>query len=362
MTIDRVRTLHATIASRFQLPQGRVNYKDIKQLIMQLNSNVSKIAIVTSALLFLSACGDNGEPTNPRAGVQTPTTAGIVITSPLPNFVIGQALDLGTTPSTQAHNITGWVRVEENNGNVNTPTVMVNQQVASVTAHAFATDCPDTEPFLCFQFETTLNLDKGAHSVRATATDTKGNTYSDTVNGLVDYCRKGGFDPGIPALFQTDRTASQLQNNRCHEIDGCSLYITEADPLATSQTRNDPSSINNTRRVASTAFGSGEVPPDSEYFVHGQMPTDVLPCNTHDICYQTINGNTQQQCDNQMLTDMMAICNQAYPGDCPSNLSKTECLEWKGQKETCVAFANSYYVGLTAVGSVAYDERQSEYK
>jgi hypothetical protein len=328
---------------------------------MKLNTILPKMTIISSALLFIYACGNEGEPNIAPAEIQTLQSAGIVITSPIPNFVIGQALDIGTTPSNQTHNVTGWVRVEDNNGNDNTPSVMVNQQVATVTAHAFAIDCPDTEPFLCFQFDTTLNLDKGAHSITATATDTKGNSYSETVDGMVDYCRKGGFDPGIPALFQTDPTAIELQNNRCHEIDGCSVYITEADPLAT-QTRNDPSSINNSRRAASTAFGSGEVPPDSEYFVHGQTPTDVLPCNIHDVCYQTINGNTQEQCDSQMHTDMKEVCNQAYPGDCPSELSNTECFEWKGQKETCEAFANSYFAGLTAVGSMAFDERQAQYR
>ncbi|MGD8941269.1 MAG: hypothetical protein PVJ72_17955 [Gammaproteobacteria bacterium] len=329
---------------------------------MKLNTVFPKMTIISSTLLFVSACGDDGQPTDLPAEIQTLSSTGIVLTSPIPNFVIGQALDIGETPSTQTHTVTGWVRVEDNNGNDNTPSVVVNQQVATVTASAFATDCPDSAPFLCFQFATTLNLDKGAHSITATATDTKGNSYSETVDGMVDYCRKGGFDPGIPALFQTDPTAIELQNNRCHEIDGCSVYITEADPLATSQTRNDPSSINNSRQTDSTAFGSGEVPPNSEYFVHGQMPTEVLPCNTHDICYQTINGKTQEQCDNQMLADMKNVCNRAYPGDCPSDLSNTECLEWKGQKETCEAFANSYFAGLTAVGSVAFDERQAQYR
>jgi len=54
---------------------------------------------------------------------------------------------------------------------------------------------------------------------------------------------------------------------------------------------------------SSTAFGIGDVPP-SEYFVHGQQSAYSLPCNAHDVCYQTINGMTQQQCDDQMLTDM----------------------------------------------------------
>jgi hypothetical protein len=329
---------------------------------MKLNTIFPKIGVISGVLLFVAACTDEGEPTDAQTVIEPPTSPGVVITNPIPNFVIGQALDMGATPATQSHNVSGWVRVEDNNGNANTPTVMVNQQVATVTANAFSTDCPNTEPFLCFQFDTTLNLDKGARSITVTATDTKGNSYSDAINGMVDYCRKGGFDPGIPALFQTDPTAKVLQNNRCHEIDGCSVYITEADPLATSQTRNNPSSINNSMGAASTAFGSGEVPPNSEYFVHGQTPADVLPCNTHDVCYQTINGNTQEQCDNQMLTDMLEVCNQAYPGDCPSNLSDSECLQWKGQKETCRAFANSYFVGLTAVGTLAFDERQTQYR
>lgn len=328
---------------------------------MNLNIFQPKIVTLNTLAFFIIACSGQGEPTGTKTEIPLLTGPGIVITSPSAKFVIGQALDMGATPSAQTYKVTGWVRVDSNNGNDNTPSVLVNQQVATVSPYAFAVDCPDSQPFLCFQFETTLNLDKGAHSITATAADTKGNSYAYAINGLVDYCRKGGFDPGIPALYQTDPTASVLQNNRCHEIDGCSVYITETDPLATSQTRNNPSVINNSLRAASTAFGSGEVPPNSEYFVHGQMPTDILPCNVHDVCYQTINGKTQPQCDNQMLTDMLEVCDKAYPGDCPSDLSDSECLQWKAQKETCNAFANSYFAGLTAVGTVAFDARQSEY-
>lgn len=327
---------------------------------MKLNT-LSLFIIISSQILLVSGCKDSGEPTL-EPTIQVLPSPGIVFINPVSAFVLGQALDTGAIPSTQMHTVTGWVRVEDNNGNDNTPSVLVNQQVATVTAYAFAADCPSTAPFQCFQFDTTLSLDKGEHSITATATDINGTTYSETINGIVDYCRKGGFDSGVSALFQTDPNASELQNNRCHEIDGCSVYITEADPLATAQTRNNPSSINNSLRASSTEFGSGAVPPDSEYFVHGQRPTDVLPCNTHDVCYQTINGRTQEQCDNQMLTDMMEICNQAYPGDCPTDLSSLECLEWKGQRETCEGFANSYFIGLTAAGTLAFGERQAQYK
>ena len=319
------------------------------------------IVIVSCQTLLVSACDHSGEPTSEKE-IQGPESPGIVITNPIPSFVVGQALDAEALPSTQMHNVTGLIRVEDNFGNDNTPSVLVNQQVATVTPYAFAADCPNTKPFLCFQFDTILSLEKGEHTITATAIDISGTSYSQTIKGIVDYCRKGDFDPGIPALFQTDPSANVAQNNRCHEIDGCSVYITNSDPSATSQTRNDPSTINNSMRVSSTAFGSGEVPPDSEYFVHGQQSKDLLPCNTHDVCYQTINGKTQKQCDDQMLTDMIDVCNRAYPGDCPSDLSTSECGQWKGQKETCKAFANSYHVGLSAVGSLAFDQRQAEYK
>jgi len=179
---------------------------------------------------------------------------------------------------------------------------------------------------------------------------------------MVDYCRKSGFDAGVSALFQNKPNSSTLQNNRCHEIDGCSVYITESDPLANGETRNNPSKISNNLRAADTRFGSGEVPPQSEYFVHGQQPSDILPCNSHDVCYQTVAGSSQEQCDQKMKTDMDAVCEQAYPGNCPSGLNVLECLQWKSQRETCIAFADSYYLGLSAVGAMAFDERQDEYQ
>ena len=45
---------------------------------------------------------------------------------------------------------------------------------------------------------------------------------------------------------------------------------------------------------------------------HGLAPTDNLPCNHHDVCYQTC-GATKVNCDDAMLKDMQAVCGSAYP-------------------------------------------------
>ena len=105
---------------------------------MALNTILPKATFFSSLALFVSACTVNGDPTDPQSEIPPPSSPGIVITSPTANFVIGEALDMGATPGTQAHKITGWVRVEDNNGNDNTPSVLVNQQVA--TPHPTAAD------------------------------------------------------------------------------------------------------------------------------------------------------------------------------------------------------------------------------
>ena len=65
-----------------------------------------------------------------------------------------------------------------------------------------------------------------------------------------------------------------------------------------------------------------------------------------------------------MLTEMEAVCVQAYPSECPQNLKNEfdACELWELEKSACYAFTTVYYEALKALGSIAFTDRQTEYR
>ncbi len=336
---------------------------------MKLDSAILNGPMI-AAVFLLSACGggsgnngissDDGDSRVPQ--LSSDGRPGVVIRAPAPDFILGEALDLGVPALTQAILINGLVRVGSRDDFNNLPTVHVNGQVATVTPEAFGQDCPGEAPLQCFHYVAELSFEKGLHTITVSVSDVDGNTAEAHVGGTVDNCRRFGKDAGIAALIQNNPRANVLQSNRCHEIDGCSAYLYESDPFANSNVRNNPMGATSRFAAAPTNFGRGEVNPNSEYFVHGLQPTDLLPCNKHDVCYQTVNGMTQQQCDAQMLADMEQVCHQAYPEQCPDNLNSFECGLWRTERELCFGFAAVYFEVLSRVGGDVFQGRQSEYQ
>jgi hypothetical protein len=108
--------------------------------------------------------------------------------------------------------------------------------------------------------------------------DSLGARTSITLDGEADYCRQGAAEAGVLAV------RGDGQNNRCHEIDGCTNPF--ADGSDTDARRNQPMPLANQNLNGPIEFGSGTIPPN-EFFVHGQAPARPLGCNIHDTCYQT---------------------------------------------------------------------------
>ena len=106
---------------------------------------------------------------------------------------------------------------------------------------------------------------------------------------------------------------------------------------------------------SSTSFGS------SETLAPGQSQSN-LPCNNHDICYQTCKS-TQSTCDTGMYNDMSGICNAAYPeASCPfSGLKWLLCGEWYEEKSDCALWSSIYKLGLDKFGTSAWKERQEQF-
>lgn len=144
-----------------------------------------------------------------------------------------------------------------------------------------------------------------------------------------------------------------------HVIDGCSVppsLLTVVDYILGpvidfSDDVNDP--VGGVLAIADTRFGQPEAPVP-----HGQNSID-LPCNKHDVCYQSC-GQAKLGCDNHMDADMETVCDAAYPDDCPWT-SATTCAAYVVRKALCYAAQWNYFTGVRIGGNAAYQSRQVQY-
>lgn len=139
------------------------------------------------------------------------------------------------------------------------------------------------------------------------------------------------------------------QNDRPHEIDGCTVpgFVGGQDPCEGELGRT------------STRFGRPQGEGDTGVLRPGEVVED-LPCNNHDICYQTC-GADKTQCDEQMYEDMLEVCRGAYPeATCPLD-DDDVCDDWEDEKSDCNWQAWKYKKGLDLFGGKAYRDRQKQY-
>src|SRR5205814_1181930 len=124
-------------------------------------------------------------------------------------------------------------------------------------------------------------------------------------------CAAGQLVPLQPASYAARTNPAQcpnpVKNNIPYDIDGCSVIGAQVGIPALNV--QDPTSFLYGPLLfnqASTSFGAniGGVPQSA--------PAQTLPCNRHDVCYQTCNS-VQASCDAAFHTDMDAVCNTAYP-------------------------------------------------
>ena len=153
---------------------------------------------------------------------------------------------------------------------------------------------------------------------------------------------------------------NRTQNSRLHDVDGCSVPAILAI-LTPGLSVQDPTG--GLLGLASTRFGQNQ----------GTIPSAgaalPLPCNQHDICYQTC-GSAQAACDTGMFNAMTNVCNTAYPSStCPySGLEAiAKCFigvfgrTYFDERVDCATFASLYKFGLDKFGSGAWKQRQVDY-
>jgi hypothetical protein len=270
----------------------------------------------------------------------------VSITSPKSDFLVGTPALLSGEPRVVPVSVSGTVRAVGGSGTaptVEVSTADVGPVAASVTLRkGQSPHCLNGNTMCDYDFHVgQIALDKAnnPHSIRAVATDYLGYIDEDTVGGNADWCRsclpneKGECTRAANGNAVKD--AAKGQSNLCHYIDGCS-----APSWAGGQ---DPTDGKLNKPGTSTAFGRDE---SENPTVHGLGPTYKLPCNRHDVCYQTC-GASKVACDDAMLVDMTSVCRSAYPEKtCPYQPNIVKCTQWRDERAKCYAQADKYRNGL----------------
>ena len=146
-----------------------------------------------------------------------------------------------------------------------------------------------------------------------------------------------------PSRRQVDETV------RRHEIDGCSnspdnLESWDNNPFATNY------DLYVTNPIWGTVLGA---------ISNAVSAIQTLPCNVHDICYQTC-GSNQAGCDNALGAGITASCDIGYPFPCP-HATAAQCTEYDAEYQSCRGIGPIYRDGVQQFGGGAYQDRQSQY-
>lgn len=307
--------------------------------------------------------GDVADATTPDAALPSGSVAPpqVSLSSPADGFHHDRLVSPSQTwPPVHVVPIRGAIQVNTTASN-NQPRVLFPKAApVNLTVAPDPSACPTT-PTQCWSFSAGIPAGYGPVFIGVSGEDVAGNRSDTRILGVVDMCRVAGNDPGV---FSLDGT----QNNRCHEIDGCSV------PVNGNLARNDPFALAQSKlevpnhAVLSTAFGAGSVPPQ-EFFPHGHSPAQALPCNNHDVCYQTF-GTVKTACDNAMGVEMNAVCARAFPDSAKQfhplyrrPLTPKEQRQFDRQKSRCYNWAHRWWLGLdTDQARAKFAQRQGEYR
>lgn len=295
--------------------------------------------------------------------LNTANTPVVIIGTPKKNFLVGRAYLDTQVPQPETVQVLGVIRVFTDEP-VNTPTVTVHGVAATIGDTTFS-GCPAGLPKHCFKFTATLSLPRADYTLWAVGQDPLNGLDSASVYGTSDYAFRPSnqqwteenktVNPvdwtSFPSLYSLRQPTAnvQTQNVRAQEIDGCSAPTGEAH-------RNDPMS-GATQNRAPTAFGAGTQPP-SEYLVFGQTSAQALPCNKHDICYQTV-GSSRATCDNTFYAELRSVCSKAYPTQTTGYLLLHPI--YKNEQSKCYSKAATYYDAVRLFGQARFDKRQAQH-
>jgi hypothetical protein len=172
------------------------------------------------------------------------------------------------------------------------------------------------------------------------------------------------FGQTVGTIFEgplESKCPQRTQNTtRAHVVDGCSNPVTPSikdDPMQLFSSVYPYGLLNQ----APTLFGQDLTSSPGS-------PAGPLPCNQHDICYQSCAApgvsmsSAREVCDDGMKTRMDNVCGAAYPSTCPATLSTLQCGSYFLQRLDCYTYSASYWGILRGFGFfAAFKERQEQY-
>jgi hypothetical protein len=188
---------------------------------------------------------------------------------------------------------------------------------------------------------------------------------------------KSGLNPDIDAMV-TPRTPSSSplenpdQNNLKHYVDGCSIPWW-AVPFTPGLSAQDP--VGGVLGKVPTTLGQnlGSIASASA--------AGPLPCNQHDICYQTCHehdGKGKDSCDESLYEQAVGVCDAAYGsslGKCPfggwwnyfvcygMHMQQVDMRGWYEERDNCYMVTEKIKDALTGSpkAMAAYCDDQSKY-
>jgi hypothetical protein len=189
-----------------------------------------------------------------------------------------------------------------------------------------------------FQLANPLDSPPGKACCQLAEKDPIGLPQALPYNPSTECCEPKGVFPKFPPLYDPSVCPDRVQAATPHAIDGCSLGKASdiADVLAHYPFLNYSGNPDNPAGGADTAFGS-------------QSANDTLPCNDHDICYQTCTTDplAEFKCNQQMFADMLVVCDRSSAS--------------ASVRENCFAWALEYQGFLTLAGSIAFKDDQKQW-
>jgi hypothetical protein len=210
----------------------------------------------------------------------------------------------------------------------------------------------------------------------------------DAPTGGHQCCSDGGPVSNVPESFaqvENDSTCPNRQQNTSrpplpgtintgfHLVDGCSLpgrgdglldeLFFQLLPVY-SGNADDP--VSSEIPGIDTEFGRPEGPVRME-----SAPLFDLPCNKHDVCYQTC-GSNRGACDGQLTVDLTVVCNRAYEQVCPQAVRDIgtiqingdpvdACERYMDERAACFTAVTVFATALEEFGDTAYEERQVQF-
>ena len=189
------------------------------------------------------------------------------------------------------------------------------------------------------------DLEKSAQDCRecksgAPAPSVDGPNPKDTIS----CCFQGAkiANTGLVFSFLTARCPGRLQNKKAHEFDGCTWSPDDLESWD-----NLPGTIDYHLYVTNPIWGT-------------LTPSETLPCNRHDICYQRC-GSDKTTCDAALGQGVTASCDIGYPMPC-MRTDQAECPAYEEEYLRCREIGATYVSGTTgSVPDIFYREKQTLY-